>query len=314
MRVAPWSGSTRSWFISSIFWAVVFVWILSGRHPLALYREMFGAAAAFTEHDAALLHAATAGDAGAAAAALGPGARVDAVEPTTRHTPLIRAARAGSLPLVDLLLQRGADATIVGGENRTAFDEAIQHASAEVVQRLLATAPALDRESGGDGRTPVAAAVGRYRQAVSAKATAAFGNTAHAPDVAVAAAEKEMTTARRILQVLLEAGADASKGGNASVPLVDAIHAGSLDLVTALLDHGADARAIDPASGETVLGAAVDTCAPEGPAIVRTLLARGASPDAKGTNGRSARERHRAATTSRDDCRAILNEIGVLLK
>lgn len=201
MRVAPWSGSTRSWLISSTFWAVVFVWILSGRNPISPYREMFGAAATFTEHDAALIHTATAGDAGAAAAALGAGARVNAVEPTTRHTPLIRAARAGSLPVVDLLLQRGADATIVGDENRTALDEAIVHASAEVLQRLLATTPALDRESGGDGRTPVAAAVARYRQAVSAKATAAFGNAAHAPEVAEIAAEKEMATARRFLQV-----------------------------------------------------------------------------------------------------------------
>lgn len=318
MRVAPYSGGTWSWLVSSLFWVALFAILLSGRTPSQLYDELWGTRRAFTAHDVALLRAAGEGDVDATRRALADGARVDAVEPETLDTPLVRAARASHAPVVELLLREGADAGQRANQNRTALDEAVEHASPEVVRLLLATKPDVNREGGDRDRTPIAVAVGRYRdarQAARAVSPAVRDSAAAETGHATTKDAGAVSDARQIIRLLLDAGADASRGGGQGrgrPPIVDAIRGGFGDVVTMLLEAGANAGAIDEPSGDTLLALAVDTCAPAGPAIVAALLAHGAHPDARGASGRTGRERLRASASTREDCSRIRAEIARL--
>jgi hypothetical protein len=301
-RLSPWSGSTASF----LFWGVVFLVVvtlgLTGLTPRELYYQLRGAREAFTEQDAALLTAAREGDLEGVRLALASGARVNAVEPDGFDTALVRAARFDHADIVEALLQAGADHTRAANGNRTALHEAVEKASPDVVGRLLAVKPDVNRFGGGEDRTPLAAAVMRY------------GDAAPAPRKP--ADEAGMSAALQVIRLLLEAGASPAlgEGGKAGrTPLAIAVQRGLADVAMALLGAGADARAVDTASGDTLLAMAVDTCAPTAPAIVAALVSRGADPDARGPSGRSARERLRGATTSRDDCGAILKEMGTHL-
>lgn len=301
MRVAPYQGSTLSWVVSSVIVVALLVLRLTGLTPRQLYAELWGIRQAFTSQDAALLRAAGAGDVDGARRALADGARVSAIEPDAHDSALVLAARGNHAAVVEFLLREGADADHRANQNRTAFDEAVEHASPDVV-RLLLTGPAgaktrrpdVNREGGDRDRPPLSAAIERYR-----------------------ASTGERPAVLQIVRMLLEAGADPNLAGSAGrgpLPLALAMQAGRVELVSVLLDAGANASAWDPPSGDTMLTLAVDTCAPDGPAIVAALLAHGAHADARGSSGRTARERHRAAASTRDDCRAILSDIGDQLR
>lgn len=298
MYVRGYQGSTLSWAISSVVVAVVFVSVLTGRWPWDLADEILGPGRRFSEQDAALMRAAQQGDDAGVRQALAAGARVNALRPDDRLTPLIVAAQASEPVVLNTLLAAGADHTIIGGTNVTALDEAVAHGSPEAVRALIAVKPNLSRAGGEREWTPLARAIHRYVDASPAPRQP--GNP------------EELRTALQIVDDLLGAGADPSLGETGPAgdsPLALAAFRGLDRIATRLLAAGADAKGVRASTGDTILGAAVQACSPGTPAVVRALLAHGADPDARGPGGQSARDRRAAQASTSEACQSVLTAL-----
>jgi ankyrin repeat protein len=184
-------------------------------------------------------------------------------------TPLMAAARAGSARAVNALVRARADVrareTI---RDQTALMWAASQRHPEVVKALVAAGAAINDRS---KRTVVSAATGEERGAPQPHQLADFEEGGYTP-LLFAARSGDAESAR----ALIEAGAsvnDAAPSG-ASV-LVIAAHSGHTELARLLLDRGADPGS--DGAGYTPLLAAVLR---GDEALVTTLLARGARPNA----------------------------------
>ncbi len=194
-------------------------------------------------------------------------------------TPILVAARIGSLPLVEVLVSAGADIDYVGEDGmsslmiattqskRSLFDGilslganpnasssgfdtplifAIKKADPYFADRLL-EAGANPDAPGSRGITPLMAALrtGHFTMAMNllalnTRASQVDGEGADALTYAVGAAGVDLT----LLQRLDDAGADPNrKTRTGMTPLMIAVHAGRLDIVNFLLEHGADVNA-----------------------------------------------------------------------
>ena len=98
--------------------------------------------------EVALIEAVKAGDLQKAEAAVAAGADVNAPGPEQQWTALNYAAVKGDLPIVDLLVQRGADVFRTGRDNRTPYQIAVAAGHADVARRLAAAEVAAGGDTG----------------------------------------------------------------------------------------------------------------------------------------------------------------------
>ncbi len=125
--------------------------------------------------------------------------------------------REGTLEIVKFLLSKRCLVSATNEWGRNAVSVAAQHASPEVMKVLLSKEPYLSRSKDHVNWTPLAF-VCRYRF----------------DDDAV-----------RIAELLLDAGADIEQGDNDWTPLLFACRFGRSDLVSRLLQRGANIKAVD---------------------------------------------------------------------
>ena len=189
------------------------------------------------------------------------------------ETPLMAAARSGNVRLAELLVAAGADVNAKEkrqGQTALMWAASQRHAS---VARLLAA-------SGADVRARTKEWM-EYVQFAGGATLGVLGGDIELPQhrnggytpLLFAARSGGVETAR----VLLAAGAGIDEPtGSGTTPLVVAAHSGFGELGAFLLDRGADPNLA--AGGYTALHAAIlrgDL------ALVQTLLAHGADPDAR---------------------------------
>ena len=191
------------------------------------------------------------------------------------ETPLMSAARGGSLEAVELLLEHGADVNAAERERQqTALMWAVAQKHAAIVHVLLENGADIDArtavwdqlENTAGNTNPT----GNYRR-----------NHGGSTPFLFSARNGHVETAR----VLIQAGANVNDAAASGVSaLVTAAHSGHGPMAIYLLEQGADPNAAE--AGYTALHAAVLRSDVE---LVSALLAHGADPNAileHGTPGR----------------------------
>ncbi|HUX73097.1 MAG TPA: quinoprotein dehydrogenase-associated putative ABC transporter substrate-binding protein [Steroidobacteraceae bacterium] len=229
--------------------------VITAREIAAIKRKRMAELKRWLAHGASpdreLQDAVTADDGARVGYLLKVGAHVEARD-GDGYTPLINAARFGFLDIARSLIAHKADVNQRDADGWTALLYAAYAGDPRMIKLLLASGAQIDVK-GGDGLTPLA----------------------------VAAQYDKM----RALATLVAAGADVNtpvaKGGY--TPLMLASVAGSPDLVTALLRHGAQVNAAN-AGGVTALMIAA---AGKDPQLAQILLRAGADVNARSADGRT---------------------------
>jgi uncharacterized protein len=249
--------------------------------------------------------AATAGDRDAIEKLISLGLSVHAVDHQGADA-LLRAAGCGHAALVQFLLDRGADPAQSAPSGATPMSAAVSARRDAVVEILLARGVSADQRLPGGGTALMIAASLGYPEIVTRllanKASANLEDERGTRALHVAAqsafAANDSERARRVLEILLESGADpnaANAAGQTALLLLLGARAepGSVadqkHLLAAqrvLLKHGADINRQDQ-RGVSALHA----CALHGLLLpARALLSQGADPELRDMRERSPRE------------------------
>lgn len=188
---------------------------------------------------------------------------------------LAAAAKNGSLPMVRLLLNRGADVNGFGGVvHRRALQAASSHGH-EAIVRLLLQNGAMVNETISDADTALQAACERGHENI-VKLLFEFGANVNAKGgvygtALQAAAERGYHT---VVELLLAGGADVNaQGGQFGYALQAAAVGGHASIVRLLLDAGADIDAQGGGFRDTLTAASIRNHEN----LVRLLLERGAA-------------------------------------
>lgn len=175
----------------------------------------------------------------------------------------------------------------------TRLMEALRRRDAAGARRELARHPDVARRRGPGGTTPLMYAA-LYLDAAMVKALLGAGADPHAANDAGATALMWAVHDAEKTRLLLERGAQTEAGGDdgRTALLIAASRAGSAPVVTALLDHGARARAV-AANRTTALREAANAADAE---VMKILIARGADvkADAAAALGNALRARCRS--------------------
>ena len=208
-------------------------------------------------------------------------------------TALMYAARQGQINAVTALAEVGANLDEVDPEGSTAIVIATINAHYDVAARLA--------EKGADAGIGDAAGMGALYAAVDMKHLSPFVNR---PSPRASG----RLSATDLVMVLLKHGAEPNVAlrapllmrqhnsgdaalGNGATPLMRAAKALDLDVMKALLDHGADPSRAMPNGTTTLMvaltGRGARALTPDTPMFqaIRLLLDRGANVNAVGTNG-----------------------------
>ena len=156
------------------------------------------------------------------------------------ETPLMKAAREGTVEIARLLLARGAKVNAKDGENSTALEAAISRDQGAMVALLL--------EAKADPNS-----VNKYMQSALSNAAAA-GNL-------------ELT------ELLLKAKANPELPGLALTPMMFAAFAGNGDLIRLLVRYGADVNYATKEYGQSALTSAITAGKPDMVALLIELRA-----------------------------------------
>ena len=143
-----------------------------------MIRELFNRL--FKRSDDALLQAAEAGDPARVRQLLNRGAWPDSGLATTHGSALIRAARAGHLEIVKMLVTAGADIDAQNYTRRSALHEAVWHLHGDVAQYLIGQGAIVETRD-RPGKTPLGDAIGNEMKDV-ALLLARHGASADTPD------------------------------------------------------------------------------------------------------------------------------------
>lgn len=206
------------------------------------------------------------------------GGLVDIKDESHNNTPLHYATEAGSLKVVQLLLEHGADITSLNSKKQTSLHVAARCGHEDIVLLLLASGAEVNGKD-EDGTTPLhLASAGSWdpivRRLLDQGGDACATSYNKRTPLHLAAANGS----REIAGMLLAAGAPVNaKDHNDQTPLHAAVQRGSVDLVLMLIERGADPSAVDE-SGKSPLHYAVaaDSASAK---IVQLLMETGADAD-----------------------------------
>ncbi|KAF4207880.1 hypothetical protein CNMCM5878_005755 [Aspergillus fumigatiaffinis] len=197
----------------------------------------------------------------------------------TGSNALMWASLNGHEEVAELLLDRGADANVQGGQCGSALQAASLGGHDKIVQMLLEEGADTNAQGGLYGNALQAASIGGHEnviqvlleEGVDANAQGGFyGNALQAASIG---------GHNKIIQVLLEEGADANaQGGIYGHALQAASMGGHEKVVQVLLDHGADVNAQGGVHGNALQAAS--TGGHEN--VVQVLLDHRADPNAQG--------------------------------
>jgi len=188
------------------------------------------------------------------------------------ETPLMKAAREGTVEIAKLLLARGAKVNAKDGENSTALEAAIGRDQRAMVALLLAAKA--DPNS-----------VNKYMQSALSNAAAA-GNL-------------ELT------ELLLQAKAKPELPGLVLTPMMFAAFAGNGDLIRLLVRYGADVNYATKEYGQSALTSAITAGKPD---MVALLIELGANVNQKTPDGDTPLKM--AKNGDQDDVVAMLKAAG----
>ncbi len=147
------------------------------------------------------------------------------------------------------------------------------------MMRVLVDLGVPSYQRGPEGTLPEAIAISEARHDMVEYLLKHGGN----PDVDIAAGEPSLVWAirqgdNRLFDLLVEHGADVSRGSNLGSPLFASMLFSNLRMMTKLLEHGADPNSTSP-SGDQIAAIAVEMDRPE---FARKLLRAGANPNLRG--------------------------------
>lgn len=220
-------------------------------------------------------------------------------------SPLTLAALKGHRPLVEALIERGADVTAPGdGQGRTALWYAAWYGWLPVVDALLergAEPAAADR----DGGTPLINAVERgHLDVIQRLLDAGAPLELHEAPLLVAARHGRTAVVEYLLSMGWDINGVQNDDGSYNSPLALACEMNHLDLVEMLLHRGAPVDARNSEGRTPLLLAAVSGF----PTVMKRLLDAGADATAKDNDGRSAGDL--AGGLRADGVRRLLARIG----
>lgn len=188
------------------------------------------------------------------------------------ETPLMKAAREGTVEIAKLLLARGAKVNAQDGEKSTALEAAISRDQSAMVELLLAAKA--DPNS-----------VNKYMQSALSNAAAA-GNL-------------ELT------EMLLKAKAKPELPGLSLQPMMYAAFAGNGELIRLLVRYGADVNYASKEYGQSALTSAITAGKPD---MVALLIELGANVNQKAPDGDTPLRM--AKNGDQDDVVAMLKAAG----
>ena len=188
------------------------------------------------------------------------------------ETPLMKAAREGTVEIAKLLLARGAKVNAQDGEKSTALEAAISRDQSAMVELLLAAKA--DPNS-----------VNKYMQSARSNAAAA-GNL-------------ELT------EMLLKAKAKPELPGLSLQPMMYAAFAGNGELIRLLVRYGADVNYASKEYGQSALTSAITAGKPD---MVALLIELGANVNQKSPDGDTPLKM--AKNGDQDDVVAMLKAAG----
>ena len=188
------------------------------------------------------------------------------------ETPLMKAARSGTLEIARLLLARGADVNVQDGEQTTALEAAISRDQTAMVALLL--------EKGAEPNT-----VNKYMQSALSNAAAA-GNL-------------------EVTEMLLKAKARPELPGLVLTPMMFGAFAGNTDLIRLLVRYGADVNYASKETGQSALTSAITAGKPE---VVAVLIELGANVNQQAPDGDTPLKM--AKNGDQDDVVAMLKAAG----
>lgn len=198
-------------------------------------------------------------------------------------TPLMHATAGGHMSIVKILLRAGANPNLVCGRSSSSLHRAIVNNDVDIA-RLLLDQPNIDLgliDSSRNDVTPLMLAASLRRTQILPIILHKSGLDVNArspgPSMSTALTIAATTGDPQVVrQILSHPDIDVNKTNNTYTALTEAALCGSLSVVEALLDHGADPEIheADCLSG-TPLNRAIDYGYA---AIVRLLLERGANP------------------------------------
>jgi hypothetical protein len=161
------------------------------------------------------------------------------------RTPLHDAAKAGSEDVIQLLLDKGANANTTDKDGRTPLHDAAKAGSEGVILRLLYKGADINAAD-EDRRTPLHDAAKTASEDVELLLGKGANANAADKDGRTPLHDATQTGSERIIRWLLNKGANANAADkDRRTPLHDAAKAGSEDVIQLLLDKGANANATD---------------------------------------------------------------------
>jgi len=188
------------------------------------------------------------------------------------ETPLMKAARSGTVEIARLLLDRGADVNARDGEQTTALEAAISRDQTAMVALLL--------ERKADPNS-----VNKYMQSALSNAAAA-GNL-------------------EVTEMLLKAKAKPELPGLVLTPMMFGAFAGNTDLIRLLARYGANVNYASKDTGQSALTSAITAGKPEAVAV---LIELGANVNQKAPDGDTPLKM--AKNGDQDDVVAMLKAAG----